>query len=123
MEPNTDHQPRQRIAAGTLPRVRLAYSGHTGPTRVLYFATPEGNRIVSAAVDATIRVWDTEAKREVGKSKSAQVPQGRMVAVVVSGGKRLLWCGDDKWVHITDIEAGKDFQLASTFAAVTPTCM
>ena len=89
-----------------------SFSGPTARPRLLCFVAPKGDRIISAGDDATIRVWDTETKREVNAVKVSTSPQRlRPPALFAAGGKRLLWCGEDKWVHVTDLEAGKDFQL------------
>ena len=89
-----------------------SFSGPTARPRLVCFVAPKGDRIISAGDDATIRVWDTETKREVNAVKVSTSPQRlRPPALFAAAGKRLLWCGEDKWVHVTDLEAGKDFQL------------
>ncbi len=83
-------------------------TGHTARVRVLCFVEPKGDRIVSIGDDGTIRVWDTETAREVNSFNVGARPQEvRPQALVIAGGKHLLWSEDDPRIRVTDLESGK----------------
>ncbi len=80
-------------------------SGHAGKITAVIL-TPDGRRIVSAAEDASIRVWDIERGTEVhcfeGHTKKVNA-----IAVTPDGG-RVVSAAQDKTVKIWDMQTGHE---------------
>ena len=112
MGPNIDLQSRQRIASvgrGHGREIR-SFSGHTAGPRLLCFVAPKGDRIISAGDDATSGYGNRD-QREVKAIPSDGSPQNSVTSPVAPVGERKLGSREDPWRRITDLEAGKDFQL------------
>lgn len=80
-------------------------TGHTGKITAVIL-TPEGKRIVSAAEDASVRVWNIERGTQIhhfqGHSKKVNA-----IAVTPDGG-RVVSAGQDKTIKIWDLQTGRE---------------
>ncbi len=97
--------PEARVApgAGASTEVRKI-RGHTD--EVLDVAiTPDGQKLVSASSDATVRVWDAKTGRVLRVLKGHEGPV-RALAISPDG-KRLLSGGADKILRLWDIDTGQ----------------
>jgi WD40 repeat protein/serine/threonine protein kinase len=99
------------------------YTGNGGSIPGLAF-TPDGTRFISCGRDATLRLWDLPriwydppplpASRETKQARVLQGPgpaQQQVFAEQVAftaDGKRALWSGNDKLVHVWNLAAGKE---------------
>jgi len=80
-------------------------AGHSGKITAVIL-TPDGRQIVSAAEDASVRVWDVERGTEIfrfeGHSKKVNA-----IAVTPDGG-RVVSVGQDKTIKIWDLHNGQE---------------
>jgi RNA polymerase sigma factor (sigma-70 family) len=80
------------------------FQGHTAPVEKVVFS-PDGRRILSSSMDATIRLWDVETGKELRcfKGHSARIPD----VVFTSDGRRILSAGWDQTMRLWDVESGQ----------------
>jgi WD40 repeat protein/serine/threonine protein kinase len=80
----------------------LTLVGHARPVQGLAFSRPEGNRLASASMDGTVKVWEVDNGWEVltlhgdGSENILDVtfsPDGHLLAAGSSNGKVLIWDG------------------------------
>jgi WD40 repeat protein/serine/threonine protein kinase len=100
------------------------YAGHSDAIPGLAF-TPDGTRFLSVSFDGTLRLWDLPRNRydppplppgrETKEAKLVQAPvQAQPRAPYVeqvaftADGKRAVWSGDDKVVHVWDLAQNKE---------------
>ena len=85
------------------PAIISVIEGHT--LRVCSVAfSPDGNRIVSASHDGTIRVWDAET----GEVVVGPLVEGFVISVAFSPhGNRIVSVSDDRTIRVWDAETGE----------------
>jgi WD40 repeat protein/serine/threonine protein kinase len=101
------------------------YTGHTGSVPGAVF-TPDGTHILSGSADFTLRLWDLprrdlydppllpvsqEIKKEtlLLQAPSSMTPPKFVEQVsFTADGKRAVWSGDDKMVHVWDLAENKE---------------
>jgi WD40 repeat protein len=101
------------IAAGTTTDPTSAtrsLTGHTGPVTDINFS-PDGNQIVTASWDHTVRLWDyhTGEMLRVFEGHTAEL----WTAVFDPQGKKIASGGDDCTIRLWDIETGEDTILVT----------
>jgi WD40 repeat protein len=78
--------------------------GHTGPVNACA-VTPDGRRVISAADDGTLRVWDLESGRVLATM------HGHTAAVracaVTADGRRAISGSADRTLRVWDLESGR----------------
>ncbi len=97
-------------AAPKAPELVQTLTGHSGSVRALAFA-PEGGRLVSGGDDRSLRLWEAESGRQLGRLDNV----GCGVKAVAFGprGTFLFGGGDreqagDGGVHVWDLAGGKE---------------
>jgi WD40 repeat protein/serine/threonine protein kinase len=103
-------------------KLLLKYNGHTDSVAGVAF-TPDGTRFLSGSKDATMRLWELprnlydppplpvnqEAKDATLLQPATKDPRNYVEQVAFTAdGKRALWCGDDKLVHVCDLANNKE---------------
>jgi RNA polymerase sigma factor (sigma-70 family) len=84
-------------------RELLRIKGHRGSVYAVAFLP--GGRLVSAALDDTIRVWDTASGKELRRLETGH--KGLRRLVVAADGKIMASGGDDDVIRVWDIATGK----------------
>ncbi len=92
------------------PALVHTLTGHTGSVRALVFA-PEGGQLVSGGEDRSLRLWEAESGKEVGRLDN--VGCGIRAVAFGPGGTILFGGGDreqagDGGVHVWDLAGGKE---------------
>jgi len=80
----------------------LALRGHRGHVFSLMFE-PGGKRLLSAAQDGTVRLWDTQAGREIKQFIGLRLPVRN--AEFSPDGKYVVAAGDDPMVHVWNADS------------------
>jgi WD40 repeat protein len=74
-----------------------ALRGHAGPVSSVAFS-PDGQRLVSASLDGTLKVWDSELGQEI---LTLRGHTARILSVAFDG-RRIISAGQDKTIRIWD---------------------
>jgi serine/threonine protein kinase len=95
-----------------------ALEGHTKGLYAVSFG-PDGNTLVSGGFDATIRVWDFAARREV---RAIPAPERQWIrsVVVSAGGKIAVTSGEKVFLLEPDGQLIKTFDTASALLCFSP---
>src|SRR5262249_48064749 len=75
-------------------RERLVLSGHEGSVISAAFS-PDGKRIVTASLDRTARLWDTETGKPIGELLTGHA-EGVTRAAVSPDGKRIVTASSER---------------------------
>ena len=81
--------------------------GHADRVQSVVYS-PDGNYILSASLDSTIRLWDLRTKREIRRLIGHK--DGVRCATYSSDGKLALSGGLDKTMRLWDIDTGKEIR-------------
>ena len=81
--------------------------GHADRVQSVAYS-PDGNYILSAGLDSTIRLWDLRAKREIRRFVGHQ--DGVRGTVFSPDGKQVLSGGADKTMRLWDVDTGKEIR-------------
>jgi WD40 repeat protein len=95
-----------------------ALEGHTKGLYAVAFG-PDGKTLVSGGFDATIRVWDFAARREV---RAIPAPEGQWIrsVVVSAGGKIAVTSGEKVFLLEPDGQLVKTFDTAAALLCFSP---
>src|SRR5436309_1060917 len=98
----------------------LILKGHTNSVQALAY-TPDGQTLISAGDDCTIRLWDVRTAREVARLEGHT--DGILTLSISSDGKWLASGGHDKGVLVWDLAERRGFiTLPRLGASINATC-
>jgi WD40 repeat protein len=91
----------------TSPELYLTLQGHTNTIMSVQFS-PDGKKILTGSRDHTVRIWDGESGRELGKLEGHT--QGVNCAHFSPDGKKIVTCAFDSTVRIWDVESRRELK-------------